>query len=205
MAKGSQIDPAWDADNLQREFADELGLDVQWTVDEFRDYWVGTGRAMVNWNAVWRNWCRKKSETKGARPAAKADLLSADTKDSTARRAWAVKVRRHPGVFNPDANSVAAAMVPSMPSPCTEPGCIWCKKMRPAYAHDAEWKDKSLSVFRRILAAIPPPVSEDYQQTADPGNTGPWLTPGEPAPEIENQKKYPEPQSNDDPWSNPNG
>lgn len=34
-------------------------VDWQAETEEFVDYWIGTGKRMVDWTATWRNWMRR--------------------------------------------------------------------------------------------------------------------------------------------------
>lgn len=43
-------------------------LDVEAVSDQFRDYWVGTGKAMADWEATWRNWVRREKSTAALAP-----------------------------------------------------------------------------------------------------------------------------------------
>ena len=45
-------------------------LNVEDVSNQFRDYWVGTGKAMADWEAVWRNWVRREKSpiSKAGRP-----------------------------------------------------------------------------------------------------------------------------------------
>ena len=41
-------------------------VDIDAETERFRDYWLGTGRPMLDWEAVWRNWMRRAPARGGA-------------------------------------------------------------------------------------------------------------------------------------------
>lgn len=52
------------------EFAHANGMEarrVQDEADRFRDYWIGTGKPMADWEATWRNWIRRNRGIQGSR------------------------------------------------------------------------------------------------------------------------------------------
>ena len=54
----------------QRAFAVSVGVNpaTEWPI--FVDYWVGTGKPMKDWDATWRNWCRRSlTFASGRRPS----------------------------------------------------------------------------------------------------------------------------------------
>lgn len=49
------------------------------TLARFRDYWTAQAGArgrMVDWDATWRNWCRRDAENRTTRPGAKTSAMS---------------------------------------------------------------------------------------------------------------------------------
>lgn len=48
-------------------FASELGLDPEWQTSKFRDHAKQTKRLCADWDAAYRNWCRKAVEFGGDR------------------------------------------------------------------------------------------------------------------------------------------
>lgn len=57
-------------------------LDVESVSNQFRDYWVGTGKAMADWEATWRNWVRREKQqikTFASKPNANAALFASMT------------------------------------------------------------------------------------------------------------------------------
>lgn len=49
------------------------------TLERFRDYWTAQAGArgrMVDWDATWRNWCRRDAENRTTRPGAKTSAMS---------------------------------------------------------------------------------------------------------------------------------
>jgi hypothetical protein len=58
----------WQMDEQDIAFALALGWSlprIKREEDCFRDYWLGTGKKMADWHAVWRNWVRR--DLNGAR------------------------------------------------------------------------------------------------------------------------------------------
>lgn len=54
--------------------ADAEGVDPERTFATFRDYWRAKGGASarkLDWDATWRNWCRKEADSKPARRSSK--------------------------------------------------------------------------------------------------------------------------------------
>lgn len=61
------------------EFAHANGMDARRVQDEserFRDYWIGTGKPMADWEAVWRNWIRRNQSVQRPRSGGNVDRLS---------------------------------------------------------------------------------------------------------------------------------
>lgn len=55
--------------------------------DKFRDYWVGHGKRMADWEATWRNWWRKAVGDRRTRaPARNGHMTNFDRKIEGARR-----------------------------------------------------------------------------------------------------------------------
>jgi hypothetical protein len=48
----------------REEEAKARGLDPNATMEEFRDYYLAKGSRWVDWDAVWRKWCRKEKDFK---------------------------------------------------------------------------------------------------------------------------------------------
>ena len=69
------------------EFAHANGMEarrVQDEADRFRDYWIGTGKPMADWEATWRNWIRR-NRVSGSRPAGSNDKYSRVAAQNRAR------------------------------------------------------------------------------------------------------------------------
>lgn len=72
--KGSRLPKDWTPSekNISDAQAQNLTTDeVRHEADKFRDYWISTPGAKgikSDWDATWRNWCRKASERKPNRP-----------------------------------------------------------------------------------------------------------------------------------------
>lgn len=61
-SRGSRLTDEWEPD---RDFASALGLDAATVLAGFRDYWrsaPGARGRKADWQATWRNWCRKEAE-----------------------------------------------------------------------------------------------------------------------------------------------
>jgi hypothetical protein len=59
--RGTRIPPDFIPDEGGQELALAHGLDLQATLDHFRDFWTakpGQGGVKLDWQATWRNWCR---------------------------------------------------------------------------------------------------------------------------------------------------
>lgn len=61
--KGTRLNPEEFPLTTNRALeASKRGLDVQETFDDFSDYWTalpGSKALKLDWDATWRNWCRK--------------------------------------------------------------------------------------------------------------------------------------------------
>ena len=65
-----KMQPDWMPTTSMIEFAHANGFDarrVQNEADRFRDYWIGTGKPMADWEATWRNWIRRNNFIQGSR------------------------------------------------------------------------------------------------------------------------------------------
>ncbi len=63
----TRIAPDWRPSPADRDFAAGLGLDAAAILGDFRDYWIGDGRAKADWSAVFRHRCRQLAAA-GGRP-----------------------------------------------------------------------------------------------------------------------------------------
>jgi len=71
-----KMQPDWMPTTSMIEFAHANGFDarrVQDEADKFRDYWIGTGKPMANWEATWRNWVRRNNSIQRSRSGGYAD------------------------------------------------------------------------------------------------------------------------------------
>ncbi len=60
--RGTRLPKAWRPSPDDAQFAADLGLDAASITDQFRDYWIAVSGAKaykVDWDATWRNWCRR--------------------------------------------------------------------------------------------------------------------------------------------------
>jgi hypothetical protein len=64
-------------------------LDWKDEAHRFVDYWTGTGKQMVDWNATFRNWLRNANKfavrDEGRRPAVKAASVNTSNRDKASR------------------------------------------------------------------------------------------------------------------------
>ena len=63
--RGTRLLADWWPDPNQRAFAAELGLDVDWVAEQFRDHWLarsGRDATKQNWQAAWQYWCRNEAK-----------------------------------------------------------------------------------------------------------------------------------------------
>lgn len=80
--RGTRIPDGWKPSDQGREFAEVLlGTELALTeFDKFYDYWRGLsgGRAIKSdWEATWRNWCRRASEYQGKSHGNSKSLVAA--------------------------------------------------------------------------------------------------------------------------------
>ena len=64
-AKGHRIPDGWTPDEAGINFCVQSGVNYQFELDKFRDYWsakAGKDACKVNWNATWRNWVRSAAD-----------------------------------------------------------------------------------------------------------------------------------------------
>jgi hypothetical protein len=69
---GSRIPEDWRANPDQRAFAEQLGLNADWTEGKFIDHWrsaTGAKARKADWDATWRNWCRNEVDRRPANSA----------------------------------------------------------------------------------------------------------------------------------------
>lgn len=60
--RGSRLPSDWEPSSEDRDFALELGIDVESTLGEFRDYWCalpGQRGLKLDWSRTWKNRCRQ--------------------------------------------------------------------------------------------------------------------------------------------------
>ena len=63
--RGSRLDENWRPSAADCEYARSLGLDVEATLEEFKDYWLakaGPGAVKLDWGRTFRRWCRTAVE-----------------------------------------------------------------------------------------------------------------------------------------------
>lgn len=78
---GTRLASDWQPDEVAKQYAAELGIDVARTVLDFREHWhaaAGAKGRKADWPATWRTWCRRAADdrrnrggsaTASARPA----------------------------------------------------------------------------------------------------------------------------------------
>ena len=86
-ARGTRLAADWEPSEADRTFALNLGLNVEITAANFRDYWhsvAGSKGVKLDWSATWRNRCRDVAE----RPGAKAQPTNwrSEAAENNARR-----------------------------------------------------------------------------------------------------------------------
>lgn len=59
--RSHRLPEGWQPEPHDLEWATQAYPNVEVTheTDRFRDYWIGNGKAMVDWRATWRNWIRR--------------------------------------------------------------------------------------------------------------------------------------------------
>jgi len=65
-ARRRRIPDDWAPSPEHAKMAASLGLDISWEAAEFRDYWLGCGRPMLDWGATFRNRLRHRAESRGS-------------------------------------------------------------------------------------------------------------------------------------------
>lgn len=60
--KGSQIPTKYCPNEKHYQLAKDLGLDVMGECEKFSDYYRSRGKAMLDWDAAFRNWLRKAAD-----------------------------------------------------------------------------------------------------------------------------------------------
>lgn len=63
--KGCRLPEDWQPSEDNRTYAAALGLDVDKTATNFREYWLakaGESARKVNWSLTWQTWCRNAAE-----------------------------------------------------------------------------------------------------------------------------------------------
>lgn len=62
--RATSLPPKWTpSEESRRVILSECpNVDLRTEHPKFEDYWIGTGKPMKNWDAVWRNWMRRASE-----------------------------------------------------------------------------------------------------------------------------------------------
>ena len=67
---GTRLPADWQPDGKDRAYAEGLGLDVERTLEDFRDYWLakaGSGACKLDWSRTWRRWCRENADRRKPR------------------------------------------------------------------------------------------------------------------------------------------
>lgn len=98
--RGSRLDPKWLPDPEGVALCRELGLDVARTLAGFGDHWrsqPGAKGRKADWDAVWRNWCRREVEL---RPVPRGQPAVRD--DAHSRRASHVAAMARDAGYDPD-------------------------------------------------------------------------------------------------------
>jgi uncharacterized protein YdaU (DUF1376 family) len=91
---GSRIPEGWTPDDAGRAFAAKLGLPVDATADEFRDYWRGVAGAKarkVDWAATWRVNCRRIADNRANTRSATTNGRHRETADEARARKLGVR------------------------------------------------------------------------------------------------------------------
>jgi len=75
----TRIDENWIPSTYQLTYAADQGMiesQIRKTAENFRDYWLSTGKTKVDWDATWRSWVRRDLEkpTNGNHRSTKPDF-----------------------------------------------------------------------------------------------------------------------------------
>ncbi len=91
VARGTRLPDGWSPDAAGVEFARSVGVPLQRTLEDFRDYWAaapGGDGVKADWPATWRRWCRTEQQ-KLARSAARgARALTPAQKQAESIERW---------------------------------------------------------------------------------------------------------------------
>ena len=74
--EGSRLPENWQPSSEDREYAENLGLNVDRVAEEFQGYWLtkpGKDGRKARWNLVWQRWCRTAAHKPSARAHAPAN------------------------------------------------------------------------------------------------------------------------------------
>jgi hypothetical protein len=98
--RGARLAPDWWPDAEERRFAADLGLDVDWVANQFRDCWhakAGADGRKVDWSATWRGWCRRQVEFDAKRGGGAARAAPAPKPARFDARTWTGSIFDPPG------------------------------------------------------------------------------------------------------------
>ena len=82
-ARGTRLEPSWYPSLESQLVAQNLGLDVQATVLEFRDYWIavpGPKGRKLNWEATYRNRCREIAARRQSRSTSSSEPVNLEAR-----------------------------------------------------------------------------------------------------------------------------
>jgi uncharacterized protein YdaU (DUF1376 family) len=105
-ANGTRLPANWQPSADGMQFTRDQGLDPATVLPTFIDYWVSQAGAKgrkTDWEATWRNWCRRDAERLKTRPAGTQAMLlpfaggkAADPNDAWGIEAWCKSVGATP-------------------------------------------------------------------------------------------------------------
>ena len=92
--RATRLAADWYPDSECRQFAENLGLDVDAVLPQFQDYWLAKPRdaTKLDWNATWRSWCRREAQRADRGPGGRGGMAhgqGAPSSVAAARRAAA--------------------------------------------------------------------------------------------------------------------
>lgn len=125
-SRATRLAPDWVLPSKWGQYALDQGLresEVRSEAQNFRDYWVGTGKTKVDWEATWRTWARRTATRLNRTPKPTPDqpaLLSGPAGYDRATWATILRIYARTNNWKPD----------NGPRP-GEPGCLVPKDLLP--------------------------------------------------------------------------
>jgi hypothetical protein len=91
VASGTRLPDGWSPDAAGVEFARSVGVPLQRTLEDFRDYWAaapGADGLKADWPATWRRWCRVEQQKLGRAGSRGARAQTLAQKQAESMERW---------------------------------------------------------------------------------------------------------------------